>query len=115
MVNIATRASWGARFRDGDINLAGLATEVTIHHTVTTTLAAGATVAQEQAQMRSLEQIGQNRFGAGISYNVIVFPSGRAYQGVSFNRRGTHTGSRNSLPVLSRSPGTSTPSSPRPR
>jgi hypothetical protein len=96
MVTIATRASWGARHRDGDITLTGLATKVVIHHTVTAQLPATATVAQEQAQMRLLEQIGQNRFGAGISYNVVVFPSGRAYQGVSFNRRGTHTGGRNS-------------------
>lgn len=46
--------------------------------------------------MRQLEDIGNNRFGSGISYNVLVFPSGRAYQGVSFNRRGTHTGGHNS-------------------
>lgn len=46
--------------------------------------------------MRQLEGIGHSRFGSGISYNVLVFPSGRAYQGVSFNRRGTHTGGRNS-------------------
>lgn len=96
MVSIASRTSWGARFRDGDINLSGLAREIIIHHTATVPLGADATVEQERAQMRSLERIGQNRFGAGISYNVIIFPSGRAYQGVSFNRRGTHTGGRNS-------------------
>lgn len=96
MVPIASRASWGARFRDGDINLSDLAREVIIHHTTTVPLGADATVEQERAQMRSLERIGQDRFGAGISYNVIIFPSGRAYQGVSFNRRGTHTGGRNS-------------------
>jgi hypothetical protein len=96
VVTIHSRASWGARHRDGDLTLTGLATDVFIHHTVTALLPANATAAQEQAQMRSIEQIGQNRFGTGISYNVIVFPSGRAYQGVSFNRRGTHTGGRNS-------------------
>lgn|GEM_PF-2276032 len=96
MVNIATRASWGARHRDGDINLTGQAGEVIIHHTVTATLPTNATVAQEQAQMRHIEQIGQDRFRQGISYNLIIFPSGRAYQGVSWNRRGTHTGGRNS-------------------
>lgn len=96
MTHIASRASWGARFRDGDITLSGLAGEVFAHHTVTAQLAANATVASEQAQMRHIESIGQNRFGTGISYNVCVFPSGRAYQGVSWNRRGTHTGGRNS-------------------
>lgn len=96
MVAIATRASWGARYRDGDITVSGLANEVFLHHTVTTQLSASATVAQEQAQMRNIEAIGQSRFRYGISYNVIIFPSGRAYQGVSWNRRGTHTGGRNS-------------------
>lgn len=50
--------------------------------------------------MRALERVGFQRFGHaghGISYNVVVFPSGRAYQGVSFNRRGAHTDGRNSV------------------
>lgn len=96
MVNIASRGTWGARYQDGDMNLSGLAQEVFIHHTVTATLSKDASQADEREQMRALESIGQSRFGTGISYNVIVFPSGRAYQGVSFNRRGTHTGGRNS-------------------
>ena len=96
MVDIASRGSWGARYQDGDMNLYGLADEVFIHHTVTPTLPADASASEEREQMRALEGIGQSRFGTGISYNVIVFPSGRAYQGVSFNRRGTHTGGRNS-------------------
>lgn len=96
MVYIEPRAAWGARHRDGDINVYGLAAEVYAHHTVTAHLPATATAAQERAQMLVIEQIGFDRFGVGISYNVIVFPSGRAYQGVSFNRRGTHTEGRNS-------------------
>jgi hypothetical protein len=52
-------------------------------------------VAQELEHMRLLESIGQNSFGQGISYTVIVFPSGRAYQGHSLNRRGAHTYQRN--------------------
>lgn len=96
MVDIASRGSWGARYPDGDIYLSGLAQEVFIHHTVSALLPKTASAADEREQMRRLEAIGQSRFGTGISYNVIVFPSGRAYQGVSFNRRGTHTGGRNS-------------------
>lgn len=96
MVTIASRSSWGARNGNGDLTLSGLAGEVFIHHTASITLAASATVATERAQMRNLEAVGQQRFGTGISYNVVVFPSGRAYQGVSWNRRGTHTGGRNS-------------------
>lgn len=96
MVDIAGRGTWGARYSDGDMNLSGLAVEVYVHHTVSALLPVDATRDDEREQMRALESIGQNRFGTGISYNVIVFPSGRAYQGVSWNRRGTHTGGRNS-------------------
>lgn len=95
MVTIESRAAWGARYQDGDQTLSGLATGVRIHHTVTTTLPATATVDQERAQMRTIEATGQQRFGTGISYNVVIFPSGRAYQGVSFNRRGTHDAGEN--------------------
>lgn len=93
---IATRASWGARYDDGDKTLTGLAEEVFLHHSVTTQLADTASIAAEREQMRHIEAVGQFRFGTGISYNVLVFPSGRAYAGASWNRRGTHTGGRNS-------------------
>jgi hypothetical protein len=98
MVTIHSRTSWGARRPDGNKTLYGLADEVFLHHSVTTHLAADATAEQERAQMRAIEAIGYNRFGPtiGISYNVIIFPSGRAYQGVSWNRRGAHTDGRNS-------------------
>ncbi|MGI5191704.1 N-acetylmuramoyl-L-alanine amidase [Promicromonospora sp. CA-289599] len=94
--SIASRASWGARYPDGDLTLTGPAVEVFVHHSVTAQLSPDASVAEEAEQMRALESVGQTRFGTGISYNVVVFPSGRAYQGVSWNRRGTHTGGRNS-------------------
>lgn len=96
MVSIASRSSWGARRPNGGANLSGLAQDVVLHHTVTAHPSAGLSVAGERQIMRQLEDIGHSRFGSGISYNVLVFPSGRAYQGVSFNRRGTHTGGRNS-------------------
>lgn len=95
-VDIRSRRSWGARYDDGDLTLIGLALEVFAHHSVTTQLSPSASVADEEAEMRELEAIGQSRFGTGISYNALVFPSGRAYQGASWNRRGTHTGGRNS-------------------
>lgn len=95
-IAIASRESWGARYQDGDLTLTGPAAEVFAHHSVTTQLPADATVEQERAQMRAIESIGESRFGTGISYNVLIFPSGRAYRGVSWNRRGTHTGGRNS-------------------
>jgi hypothetical protein len=94
--SIASRASWGARYPNGDLTLSGPAVEVFVHHSVTAQLSPDAGIAAEAEQMRALESVGQSRFGTGISYNVVIFPSGRAYQGVSWNRRGTHTGGRNS-------------------
>lgn len=95
-VHIASRSSWGARHPDGDLTLTGPAVEVFVHHSVTAQLSPDASIGAEAEQMRALESVGQSRFGTGISYNVVIFPSGRAYQGVSWNRRGTHTGGRNS-------------------
>jgi hypothetical protein len=89
-LSIASRASWGARYPDGDLTLTGLAVEVFVHHSVTAQLSPDASIAAEAEQMRALESVGQSRFGTGISYNVLIFPSGRAYQGVSWNFAGNY-------------------------
>ena len=94
--HIYPRSAWNPRYQDGDLSLSGSAASVSVHHSVTKQLSANASRAEEHEQMRALESIGQSRFGTGISYNVVIFPSGRAYQGCSFHRRGTHTGGRNS-------------------
>lgn len=91
MVHIESRRDWGARYKNGSDDLHTKATRVFIHHTAGTHLPADATVARERQVMRQIEQIGKDRFGTGMSYNVIVFPSGRAYQGVDFDRKGAHT------------------------
>lgn len=99
MTALIARAEWGARRPNGDKTLSGPAQGVYVHHTVTTQLAPDASIETEKAQMRALESIGFSRFGPtqGISYNVLIFPSGRAYEGVSMNRRGAHTDGRNSV------------------
>ncbi len=99
MVTLIPRAEWGAVRPNGDKNLTGPAQGVYVHHTVTAHLAPDASIETEKAQMRSIEAIGYSRFGPshGISYNILIFPSGRAYEGVSMNRRGAHTDNRNSI------------------
>lgn len=91
-MHITTRAEWGAKRVAGygprdPRNLARY-----LHHTVTRHLPVNASVAAEVAQMRAIEEIGQQRFGSGISYTFIVFPSGRAYEGAGIGRVSAHTG-----------------------
>ncbi|NDK31170.1 N-acetylmuramoyl-L-alanine amidase [Nesterenkonia haasae] len=96
-----TRAQWGARYRAGfgDRSQNYPLNEVWGHHSVTAQLGPNATFAQECAQMRVLENIGQQRFKGGISYSFAFFPSGRAYHGLGASRIGAHTGGRNSISI----------------
>jgi hypothetical protein len=97
---IYSRASWGPRYSNGatDNNgnpiIIGTKTwkRVYVHHSVTAVPGgAKATLEQERQHMRDLEGIGERSFGQGISYTVLVFPSGRAHQGHDLDRRGAHT------------------------
>lgn len=92
MISIASRASWGARYANGVGNRPVGTLQKYAHHTVTAHLDETATVAEERAQMRIIEAIGQSRFGRGISYNFVIFPSGRVYEGASVNRISYHSG-----------------------
>lgn len=101
---IAPRSAWGPSYSNGATDQNGRAIiigvsawrDIFVHHSVTNVPGgASATVAQEIAHMKTLESIGQGSFGQGISYTVIVFPSGRCYQGHDLDRRGAHTYQRN--------------------
>lgn len=92
-MRIIPRSEWGARYQDGYGNRKIGRLEKYLHHSVTTHLPATATVEQEKAEMRRIEAIGQQRFGVGISYTLVVFPSGRVYEGHSIGRIGAHSGS----------------------
>ncbi|WP_007023083.1 N-acetylmuramoyl-L-alanine amidase [Saccharomonospora iraqiensis] len=92
-MEIIGRARWGARYPDGFRNAPLPASEVWLHHSVTP--APEWNFADEAAAVRRLEQIGQERFGGGISYTFVVPPSGRVFEGHSVHRQGAHTGGRN--------------------
>ena len=96
-----TRQQWGARYRAGfgDRSANYPLDEAWGHHSVTAQLGENATFAQECNQMRILENIGQQRFGGGISYSFGIFQSGRAYHGLGASRIGAHTAGRNSVSV----------------
>lgn len=95
--DLLTRPKWAAKHRNGggDRTAAYPLRMAVLHHSVTLQLSVNATLAQEIAQIQSLENIGQSRFGWGISYNGGVFPSGRAFQGIGWSRIGAHTGGYN--------------------
>ncbi len=94
---LVTRDEWGARYRNGfgsRLHAYPLPIAV-IHHSVTEQLPVEIPFSREHSAMRALEQIGQNRFGGGISYTGACFPSARCYQGLGFSRLGAHTGGYN--------------------
>ncbi len=99
MVRIIPRKEWGAKHKDGFYNRRVGRLDKYLHHTVTTHLPVSALEESECAHMRNLESIGQNRFGGGISYTFIIFPSGRVYEGHSIGRVGAHTAGHNSTAV----------------
>jgi hypothetical protein len=92
LVTVITRGAWGAVHADG-FGAASVPFEgIWLHHSVTTP----APLTDDAASVRTLERIGQQRFGGGISYTWAVTPVGRLYQGHSTNRRGAHTKGVNS-------------------
>jgi len=103
MRRIIPRAEWGARYSNGayyqgkPIILPLPYSETWFHHSAGRYLPPTATFEEEVALMREIEQIGQDRFGQGISYTWLDFPSGRIYEGHGVDRRGTHTGGRNDI------------------
>lgn len=84
-ITIRPRSAWGARYADG----AGPAplpagAGLFLHHSTTQAANGPAAVAE-------LERIGQQRFGAGISYTWACSPDGTLWQGHSITRLGSHT------------------------
>lgn len=92
MAAIISRSQWGARYRNGVGSRPIGSLEKYTHHTVTAHLDENASRAQEERQMRILEDIGEQRFRGGISYNYLIFPSGRIYEGASVHRIAYHSG-----------------------
>jgi len=89
-LDMITRETWGAvqsytSARDVSEPVEGfvLHISVTIDH--------GDLTGNEHADMRTIERIGQERFGIGLPYNAAIFDTGRLYEGQPLTRRGAHT------------------------
>lgn len=97
-MEIISRAEWGARYassyRNYDAPLP--ADEVWLHHSVTIAPDLVPPWTDDYAAIRALEQIGQNRFGWGMSYTWPITPAGLIFEGHRVDGVGTHTGGRNS-------------------
>jgi N-acetylmuramoyl-L-alanine amidase len=103
-VPIISRSAWGARFERGFGPAPLPASEVWLHHSVTVAPDLvyldpnkDGVDDDEKVAVQTLESIGEQRFGRGISYTFIVMPSGRVYEGHGVDRVGAHTGGRNSI------------------
>jgi peptidoglycan hydrolase-like protein with peptidoglycan-binding domain len=90
-MKIYTRSEWSAAHPAGAGPAAKPATTLWLHHTAGKSGAVSATVEQDCALLRELEQIGQSRFGRGISYTFVITRSGRIFEGTGPGREGSHT------------------------
>src|SRR3546814_18712846 len=86
--DIITRPEWGARYANGF----GLRTigdlDVYLHHSVTIAPDLLPPFTDDYAAVRTLEAIGQSRFGRGISYHFPVTPAGLVFEGLGIDRIG---------------------------
>ncbi|HEY0638709.1 MAG TPA: peptidoglycan recognition family protein [Pseudonocardiaceae bacterium] len=96
-LHVYTRRDWGARYDNGDGPARVPWDETWLHHDAGDPLPVDATLAQEFARMRHLEAVGEQKFGRGISYSWVIFPSGRVHEGHGLDRLGAHTGGRNGI------------------
>jgi hypothetical protein len=87
-MRITSRARWGARYANGDGAAPLPATALYLHHSVAT--------GTGPAAVRTVEQIGQDRYRAGISYTFLADQLGDVYEGHGIGRKGTHTRGLNS-------------------
>ncbi|HEY8588466.1 MAG TPA: N-acetylmuramoyl-L-alanine amidase [Naasia sp.] len=94
---IISREEWGARRPAGFAEAPLPARELYLHHSVTVAPDLLPPFDDDDAAVRTLERIGHDRFGGGISYTFAVTPLGRVYEGHGVGRRGAHTGGRNSI------------------
>jgi N-acetylmuramoyl-L-alanine amidase len=92
---LTLRRQWGAKFSGGD-HRPGARRHVVVHHSLSPSLPASATVEQEVAAMRGMDHYHGAEMGwsGGFAYNFAFFQSGRVYEGRGWDRVGAHAGSR---------------------
>ncbi|ANZ35521.1 hypothetical protein BBK82_04935 [Lentzea guizhouensis] len=96
---IIQRTQWGARHDDGFHDRRLPVDECWLHHSVTIAPDLVTPWTDDYAAVRTLEDIGESRFGRGISYTYAITPAGLVFQGHSAHRSGAHTLNRNDIAV----------------
>ena len=92
-MNIVSRTEWGAQEPQGP-KIPLPTPDLFLHHDTANFTAVDET--SERKHMLLLERTGKQRFGSTVSYSLVVFPSGRVYEGAGVGRKGTHTANHNS-------------------
>jgi N-acetylmuramoyl-L-alanine amidase len=91
------RETWGARQRYiSDRQVIEPAQGFFLH--ISVTIDHGDLPGEEFADMRTIERIGQERFGIGFPYNAAAADTGRLYEGQPLTRRGAHTVNNRGMP-----------------
>lgn len=85
---VIQRPEWGARYEDGFGSRPVGDLEVYVHHSVTVAPDLLPPFTDDYAAVRTLERIGEDRFGRGISYQFPITPAGLIFEGVSIDRVG---------------------------
>jgi hypothetical protein len=96
-MQIIPRSEWGAIYPRGFGSAPLPASEVWLHHSVTVAPDLVLPYTDDYTAVRTLERIGQQRFGGGISYTFAVTPVGLVFEGHGVDREGAHTLGRNSI------------------
>lgn len=89
-LNIVKREDWGAAQSYLSARTVVTPAKGFFLH-ISVTIDGGDLPADEHAAMRTIERIGQQRFGIGFPYNAAAFDTGRLYEGQPLGRRGAHT------------------------
>lgn len=96
-MEIISRTEWGAIHDNGSGFRRLPATEVWLHHSVTLAPDLLPPFTDDYKAIRTLESIGESRFGKGISYTRLFTPAGLIFEGHSIDRVGTHTANHNTV------------------
>lgn len=94
---IIPRSEWGARHRGGFYDRPVGRLRRYLHHSVTIAPDLVPPFTDDYTAVRSLESIGQSRFGGGISYTFAITPAGLIFEGHGIGRTGAHTAGFNTV------------------